>query len=213
MSEENDNRPRGEDAVPGTRSGTDIRLGTTSRGRLVVVSGPSGVGKTAVIDRLLVHPKFARALTATTRALREGERDGVDYMFLSKEEFLRRAAWGYFLEHADVYGRLYGTPRGHAESILASGRHCLLNIDVQGAASLRAAGIEALFVFLVPPSLAELERRLRERGLDAPDVVAGRLAAVDREMAEAERFDLKLVNADLEVTARKLALAVGVALP
>ena len=191
--------------VPSTRSGP--------RGRLVVVSGPSGVGKTAVVDRLLVDPRFARAVTATTRAPRRGERDGVDYVFLARDEFERRIAAGWFLEHADVYGRLYGTPRSHAEAILASGRHCLLNIDVQGAATLRAAGVAALFVFLVPPSLAELERRLRERGLDATDVVAGRLAAVDREMAQAERFDVRLVNRDLDVTARKLALSVGVALP
>ena len=186
---------------------------SSPRGRLVVISGPSGVGKTAVIDLLLADPRFGRAVTATTRAPREGESDGVDYVFLSKEDFRRRLAEGYFLEHADVYGRLYGTPWSHAEAILASGRHCLLNIDVQGAATLRAARVEALFVFLVPPSLAELERRLRERGLDAADVVAGRLAAVDREMAEAGRFDVRLVNRDLGVTARKLALSVGVALP
>lgn len=192
-------------SVPSVRPGP--------RGRLVVVSGPSGVGKTAVIDRLLVDPRFGRAVTATTRAPRQGEQDGVDYVFLSKDDFLRRVAAGWFLEHADVYGRLYGTPRNEAEAILASGRHCLLNIDVQGAATLRAAGVEALFVFLVPPSLAELERRLRERGLDAAEVVAGRLAAVDREMAQAERFDVRLVNRDLDVTARKLALSVGVALP
>ncbi len=187
--------------------------GPTARGRLVVVSGPSGVGKTAVIDRLLAHARFARAVTATTRTPRTGEKDGIDYVFLSKDEFARRVAAGWFLEHADVYGRLYGTPRIHAEAILASGRHCLLNIDVQGAASLRAAGVDAWFVFLVPPSLAELERRLKDRGLDAVDVVAGRLAAVDREMAQADRFDLRLVNRDLDVTARKLALSVGVALP
>jgi len=179
----------------------------------VVVSGPSGVGKTAVIDRLLLDPRFARAVTATTRAPRAGERDGVDYVFLARDEFLRRVAAGWFLEHADVYGRLYGTPRSHAEAILEAGRHCLLNIDVQGAATLRASGTDALFAFLVPPSLAELERRLRDRGLDSPQAVADRLAAVDREMAEAGRFDLRLVNRDLEATARKLAAAVGVALP
>ena len=119
---------------------------------------------------------------------------------------------GWFLEHADVYGRLYGTPRSHAEAILDAGRHCLLNIDVQGAATLRAAAVDALFVFLVPPSLAELERRLRDRGLDSAKAVADRLAAVDREMAEAERFDVRLVNRDLEATARRLAALVGVAL-
>jgi guanylate kinase len=192
--------------------GTAVPPSRPPRGRLVILSGPSGVGKTAVIDRLLLDPRFDRAVTATTRPPRAGERDGVDYVFLAKDEFERRVAAGWFLEHADVYGRLYGTPRSHAEAILASGRHCLLNIDVQGAASLRAAAVDALFVFLVPPSLAELERRLRDRGLDSPTAVADRLAAVDREMAEAPRFDLRLVNRDLETTARKLAAAVGVAL-
>lgn len=182
------------------------------RGRLVVVSGPSGVGKTAVIERLLTDARFGRAVTATTRAPRAGEREGVDYVFLPKDEFLRRVDAGWFLEHADVYGRLYGTPRSHAEAILDAGRHCLLNIDVQGAATLRAAAVDALFVFLVPPSLAELERRLRDRGLDSAKAVADRLAAVDREMAEAERFDVRLVNRDLEATARRLAALVGVAL-
>lgn len=184
-----------------------------TRGKLIVVSGPSGVGKSAVIDRLLLDAHFARAVTATTRPPRTGERDGVDYDFLARDDFLARVAVGGFLEHAEVYGRLYGTPRAHVEAILASGRHCILNIDVQGAASLRAAGVEALFVFLVPPSLSELERRLRTRGLDSADAVARRLSAVDREMAQAERFDLRIVNLDLERTARKLALAVGVALP
>lgn len=184
-----------------------------SDGRLIVVSGPSGVGKTAVIDLLLKDRRFGRAVTATTRAPREGEQEGVDYLFLAKDEFLRRVAAGFFLEHADVYGRLYGTPRSEADRVLASGRHCLLNIDVQGAASLRAANVEALFVFILPPSLAELERRLKIRGSDAEEIVLGRLAAVDREMAEAGRFDVRLVNRDLGATARKLALAVGVALP
>ncbi len=192
--------------------GTAVPPSRPPRGRLVILSGPSGVGKTALIDRLLLDPRFARAVTATTRPPRAGEQDGVDYVFLAKDEFERRVAAGWFLEHADVYGRLYGTPRSHAEAILASGRHCLLNIDVQGAASLRAAAVDALFVFLVPPSLSELERRLRDRGLDSAKAVADRLAAVDREMAEAPRFDLRLVNRDLETTARKLAAAVGVAL-
>jgi guanylate kinase len=193
-------------------SGAPVPTPPPPPGRLVVVSGPSGVGKTAVIDRLLVDPRFGRAVTATTRAPRAGEQDGVDYLFLRREEFLRRVEAGWFLEHAEVYGRLYGTPRVHAQQVVATGRHCLLNIDVQGAASVRAAWPGALLVFLVPPSLPELARRLRDRGLDASDVIADRLAAVDHEMAQADRFDLRIVNRDLEATARKLAAAVGVAL-
>jgi guanylate kinase len=180
------------------------------RGRLIVLSGPSGVGKSAVAERLLLDARFARAVTATTRPPRGAEKDGVDYHFLSREEFSRRVAAGGFLEHAEVYGRLYGTPREGPRAIVESGRHCLLVIDVQGARTLRDAGVEALYVFLEAPSERDLVARLRGRGVDAEDVVRDRLAAVAREMAEAPRFDLRIVNREIEDTARKLAAAVGV---
>ena len=184
-----------------------------SRGRLLVLSGPSGVGKSAVAERVLKDPRFARALTATTRPPRAGEKDGVAYLFLAHPEFEKRVAAGWFLEHADVYGNLYGTPRSSVESVLASGRHCLLVIDVQGVASLRKSGVEARYVFLLAPSSEHLERRLRGRGLDSPEEIAKRLAAAERELAEKRHFDTVLVNDDLEATARKLALEVGVDLP
>jgi guanylate kinase len=191
-------------------TGGERRAGASSaRGRLVVVSGPSGVGKTALIDRLLRDPRFARAITATTRPPRGAERDGVDYLFLAPEEFRRRLDAGWFLEHADVYGRLYGTPKESVDGICARGRHCLLNIDVQGAATLRGLGVEALFVFVAPPSLEELERRIRARGQDFPETQARRLAAAKGELARSGEFDLVLVNDDLEATARRLAAAVG----
>jgi guanylate kinase len=184
-----------------------------ARGRLVVVSGPSGVGKTALIERLLRDRRFGRAVTATTRAPRGAERDGVDYLFLERPEFERRLARGWFLEHADVYGRLYGTPRDALEAIRCEGRHCLLNVDVQGAATLRRLGTDALFVFVAPPGLEELERRIRARGEDFPDTLSRRLAAARAEIERRAEFDLVLVNEDLEETARALAAAVGVDLP
>jgi guanylate kinase len=184
-----------------------------TRGRLLVLSGPSGVGKSAVAERVLKDPRFARAVTATTRPPRAGEVDGVAYLFLSRAEFERRVAAGWFLEHAEVYGRLYGTPRSSVEAVLASGRCCLLVIDVQGAATLRRQGVEGRYVFLAAPTAADLERRLRGRGLDAPAEIARRLAAAEAELSEAHRFDRVLVNDDLEATARKLALEVGVDLP
>ena len=119
-------------------------------------------------------------------------------------------AAGWFLEHAEVYGRAYGTPKESVDGICAQGRHCLLNIDVQGAATLRRLGVEALFVFVAPPTLEELERRVRARGTDFPETLARRLAAARGEMARSAEFEVVLVNDDLEATARRLATAVGV---
>ncbi len=176
------------------------------------MSGPSGVGKTAVISRLLKDPRFARAITATTREPRGGERDGVDYVFLSRTEFERRVAAGWFLEWADVYGRLYGTPKASPEAVVSAGKNCLLNIDVQGAATLRSQRVEALYVFLAPPALSELERRLKGRREDDAPSVARRLAVAEAELARGDSFDVVLVNRDVEATARKVARALGVTL-
>ena len=182
------------------------------RGRLLVLSGPSGVGKTVVAERLLLDPRFGRAVTATTRPPRPGEQDGVDYHFLSVEEFRRRLAAGWFLEHAEVYGRLYGTPVASVEDLRASGRHCLLVIDVQGAATLRRQGVDALFVFLDPPSLDELARRLAGRdGADSPAFLK-RMAAAATELAAAPTFDCRVVNLEIGDTARKVAACAGVTL-
>jgi guanylate kinase len=167
-------------------------------GLLVVVSGPSGVGKTTVVERLLSSFEGRRAVTATTRAPRPGEVDGRDYIFLSEEEFRRRVAAGAFLEHAEVHGRLYGTPREGVREILSRGEVCVLSIDVQGAAQVRGKVEPALFVFLLPPDREELERRLRTRGTEAPEVVAGRLAVAVRELAREGEYDVSVVNDDLD---------------
>ena len=176
-------------------------------GRLLVVSGPSGVGKSAVVERLLQDPRFGRAITATTRAPRPGERDGVDYLFLAEDDFSRRLAAGWFLESATVYGRLYGTPRSTVDEVLATGRHCVLVIDTQGAATIRRSGVPAVYVFLLPPSWEELVRRLTSRGGDTPESQARRVAEAHREMAEASHFDVRLVNDRLEDTVRAVAAA------
>jgi len=178
--------------------------------QLIVMSGASGVGKTSIAERLLAHPAFARAVTATTRAPRGGEQDGVDYHFLDAEAFRSGIAVGRFLEHADVYGRLYGTPRANVEQILESGRNCVLLLDVQGVESLRADGVEALYVFVAPPSMEELERRLRSRADDTPEAIEARLRAAAHEMTKQDAFDRVLVNDEVERAARELAGWVGI---
>ncbi len=168
------------------------------RGLLVVVSGPSGAGKTTVVERLRAREGFARAVTATTRAPRPGEMDGVDYRFLSEEEFRARVARGEFLEYAVVHGNLYGTPRQGVEEILARGDVCLLSIDVQGAAQVRGRVEPALFLFVKTPDEAELERRLRGRGTETDEAVRRRLRNAREELAREGEFDATVVNDDLE---------------
>jgi len=175
-----------------------------ARGLLAVVSGPSGVGKTTVVARLLAKPGYARSITATTRPVRAGEKDGVDYVFLTREAFLAGVAAGRFLEHAVVHGNLYGTPRDAVEAVLARGEVCLLNVDVQGAEALRRSGLPVVTVFLLPPSMAELERRLGGRKTETPAEVARRLEIARREMAEADRFEMRVENRDLDDTVSRI---------
>jgi len=167
------------------------------RPRLIVVSGPSGVGKTTVCDGLQESPAIGRAVTATTRAARDGEVDGRDYLFLSRDEFRAGIEAGRFLEHAEVHGNLYGTPREQVDAVVSTGKTCLLNIDVQGAATLRESGVEALYVFLAPPSWDVLEARLRGRGTDDEQVVARRLCNARDELARQDEFDSVVINDDL----------------
>jgi guanylate kinase len=174
-----------------------------ARGSLIVLSGPSGVGKDAVLAPLFsagtCPPRLRRCITATTRAPRPGEVEGVDYFFLSNEEFQRRSGAGFFLEHASYAGRWYGTPRWWVEAEVAGGNDVLLKIDVQGALQIRSQVPEAVLIFIAPPSEAELERRLRGREPDAdPDDLARRLAIALEELARARQYDYLVVNARLE---------------
>ncbi|MCK6480566.1 MAG: guanylate kinase [Planctomycetes bacterium] len=170
---------------------------TAGAGLVAVISGPSGVGKSTVIEGLLRRPGYRRSITATTRAPRGAEKDGVDYLFLAREGFEADVRRGRFLEHATVHGNLYGTPRDGVESVLARGEVCLLNIDVQGACSLRTSGLPVVTIFLLPPSLEELERRLGRRGTEDPAAVRRRLETARAEMAEKDRFDLEVVNREV----------------
>ena len=180
--------------------------------RLVVMSGASGAGKTSVAHRLLEDARFARAVTATTREPRGEEQDGVDYHFLTAGDFHKRLIADGFLAPAEVYGHWYGTPRENVERILASGRHCLLVIDVQGVEDLRQSDVEALYVFVDAPSFEELERRLRSRGDDAPEKISARLRAARAELETKHLFDEVLVNDDIERAAGELAGWLGIQL-
>ena len=180
-----------------------------SRGSLIVVSAPSGTGKSSIVRRLLeILPHLYFSVSATTRAPRAGERDGVDYHFLDKATFAARSAAGEFLEHAEVHGNCYGTLRDATLAQLDQGRDTLLEIDVQGAQQVKASGIDAHLVFILPPSREELERRLRERGLDAPDVIERRLAAARSEVSQVRSFDYVVVNDDLDAATQRLAVVV-----
>lgn len=183
---------------------------STAHGLLVVLSGPSGVGKSTVAARLLEDPLYARAVTATTRAPRPGERDGVDYHFLTPEEFEARLRRGEFLEHARVHGRLYGTPRAAVADVLASGRVCVLVIDVQGAATLRHAAVEGLFVFLAPPSEADLLARLRGRATESEAELSLRVQnALREELPRRSEFHHVVVNDDLAHAVAEIRLLVS----
>lgn len=169
-----------------------------------MVSGPSGVGKTTVVSRLLADPTLDRAVTATTRSPRPGEVDGEDYVFLSRSEFERRVAQDGFLEHAVVHGELYGTPRQSVEAVLDAGGVCLLNIDVQGAAAIRGKVEPALFLFLKPPDLDELARRLERRGTEGAGAVERRLEVARSELAREGEYDDTVVNDDLDRAVKEI---------
>lgn len=165
------------------------------RGDLIVVSGPSGSGKTTIARSLLRDlPLLRFSVSATTRPIRAGEREGVDYYFLSREEFQRRIVAGEFVEWEEVYGNLYGTLRSEVEGALTRGHHLLFDIDVKGALSIKERYPGALLIFIRPPSREILEARLRARSTEDEATVLRRLARTDMELELGARFDRQVVN-------------------
>ena len=173
--------------------------------RLSVLSGPSGVGKGTVVSRVrALYPHIWVSVSATTRFPRPGERDGVEYRFVSRPQFEELAASGQLLEHAEYAGNRYGTPRGPVEEHLAAGAPALLEIELQGARQVREAMPDAFLVFLAPPSWSELERRLSSRGTEDPVQLEARLAQARVELAAEHEFDAVVVNDDVERAAAEL---------
>ncbi len=165
------------------------------QGVLVIVSAPSGCGKSTVVHALMEKRKDLRfSVSATTRPPREGEVEGVDYYFVSREEFDRMIENNAFLEHAEYVGNCYGTPREPVERQLKDGYDVYLDIDVQGAKQVKRIRPETLMVFLMPPSMEELERRLVMRGTNTPEEIRDRLAAAQLECASRDAFDYVVVN-------------------
>lgn len=172
-----------------------IPLSPRPKPLLVILSGPSGVGKDAVITKMkeLGFP-FYYAVTATTRPRRTGEQDGIDYYFLSEEEFHEKIKANQLLEWAKVYGNYYGVPKKQLDEAFKSGQDVIVKVDVQGAATIKQVLPEAVFIFLMPPSMEELERRLRQRHSESLTELTLRLETAREEMKSLALFDYAIVN-------------------
>jgi guanylate kinase len=167
-------------------------------GSLFVISAPSGAGKTSLVHALLAtNPQIDLSVSYTTREPREGEQDGTAYHFISRETFLEMAGRGEFLESAEVYGNFYGTSQSWIAQENAKDRDILLEIDWQGAAQVRRLFPECISIFILPPTIAALEQRLKGRGKDPDDVIARRMAAVREDVAHVAEFDYVIINDDL----------------
>ncbi|HEX2050046.1 MAG TPA: guanylate kinase [Actinomycetota bacterium] len=176
-----------------------------ARGRLFVVSGPSGAGKGTVVRKALARrPGVRLSVSATTRPPRPGERDGVEYHFVGEPEFRRMRDAGELLEWAEVYGNLYGTPRRDVDDALDAGGDVLCELDIQGAEAIRRAAPDAILVFIEPPSVDDLRTRLEDRGTEGPDERARRMAAARSELRSKALFDHVVVNDDADEAAAAL---------
>ena len=180
-------------------------MSSSRRGLLFIVSAPSGTGKTTLVERLAqVVPNLVMSRSYTSRAPRPGEHDGVDYNFISRDEFETRMREGAFLESAEVFGNYYGTSAADTTAHLASGRDVVLVIDVQGARQVRTGGVAAVSIFVLPPSAPVLETRLRGRSKDREDQIRRRLDVASGEVDEYRQYEYVVINDELEAAVNRL---------
>lgn len=184
----------------------------TERGLLIVFSGPSGVGKDTILKAFMPkNEDCVLSLSTTTRAIRPNETDGVSYNFTDRASFEEMIAKGELLEYAEFAGNYYGTPAAWVEEKLAAGKHVILEIELKGAAKIRALRPEALFLFLMPPSMKVLEERLRRRGTENEAEILRRLAIAKEEIALGRDYDFVVINENIEKTCGQLAVIIAAA--
>jgi guanylate kinase len=180
-------------------------MSSSSRGLLFIVSAPSGAGKTTLVERLVEQtPRLRMSRSYTSRHAREGEVDGVDYNFVTRERFEAMVAVAEFLEWAEVFGNLYGTSAADTDRLLESGHDVVLVIDVQGARKVRRRGVETTAVFVMPPSFEVLEQRLRGRSKDSEDTIQQRLQVAREEVASFAEYDYVVINDELPAAVERL---------
>ena len=173
--------------------------------KLLVISGSSGVGKGTVINLFIQkHPEFKLSISCTTRAMREGEQHGVNYFFLSKDEFNKCIMNEEFIEWAEFSGNQYGTKKEFVETCLKNGENLILEIDTKGALNVKKIMPEAVLIFIVPPSIEELETRLRGRHTETEEAIQKRLASIKLEIENSKNFDYKIINDTVENAVKKL---------
>ncbi len=179
-----------------------------SHGKLIVLTGPSGVGKGTLMLKLLErHPELYYSVSATTRSPRPGEIDGKHYHFIDRSKFEKLVAGGEFLEWAEFAGNYYGTPRQAVINQINSGKSVVLEIELDGARQIRNSFEDAFSIFILPPSMTELEKRIRRRGQDSEDAIARRLHRAQEEINAADEFDLQIVNDDFEAALSSIEAA------
>lgn len=180
-------------------------------GRLIVLTGPSGVGKGTLLRSLVQrHPELYVSISVTTRSPRPGEIDGIDYFFVDRPKFERMIATGELLEWAEFTGNLYGTPREAVEDKIRQGRWVILEIELEGARQIHQSFPNAFRIFILPPSLAELEGRIRSRGKDGEEAIARRLLRAQAEINAASEFDLQIVNDEFDQALDRIEAALFV---